>query len=679
MSEMPGFFTLPFKEKTISKCLLDQGADPSRTNSLGITCFHVAAEKGHEAIVRLFLQYRANASSKTTLENRTVLHSACCQDNEAIIRLLLDYGATVSDSELCIKQLLGPCIEIFAKNGPPSSLTGSEDRSIAKLRRYLLSAKTVDGTTALHLAARQGKEVAVKLLLAYGANALATDDNGRNALFVAAIAGHETIVKLLAECGGDASSTARNGWTALMAAAERGHESVVRLLLELGAELSSTTEGGWTALLRAAGYGHLNVVRILLDHGADVSSKSEDGVTPLIAAADRGHQEVVKNLLHRGGEEMVAVASTLFVAIRGGHEGVVKILLNFGVNNSVTTEGGETPLHMAARKGYAGMVELLLDSGFKPSVDNNGLTPLHLAAAEGHEECARVCLEREPQIIDESLSERTPLHIAAEKGHEAVVRLLLQKGVDKSTVNLDGWTAAEVAKRAGHESVVKLILEDHQRVPEREMYSDHLAARLYARTFDSEHKHQTLPNGPNYIRLLHLNAPGSDEEVIDGNLDIVCLDDAPPYVALSYAWGEPKFDHHFVYDGCDILITSTLHQALKRFCRTAQRLFWVDQICINQSDLAEAGQQVSIMSRIYSQAQSVYIWLGDHDETTGEGLSMARFVVDASAEAERKSHNKGVSKFWFYKKSGMSYKETWLPWLRLFSRQWFSRLWVVQE
>lgn len=40
---------------------------------------------------------------------------------------------------------------------------------------------------------------------------------------------------------------------------------------------------------------------------------------------------------------------------------------------------------------------------------------------------------------------------------------------------------------------------------------------------------------------------------------------------------------------------------------------WIDAICINQEDLEERSIQVARMYSIYDNAQSVLIWLGEHD------------------------------------------------------------------
>lgn len=62
-------------------------------------------------------------------------------------------------------------------------------------------------------------------------------------------------------------------------------------------------------------------------------------------------------------------------------------------------------------------------------------------------------------------------------------------------------------------------------------------------------------------------------------------------------------------------MTNNLFDALQQFrARDLERLttfwLWADTVCINQADLAERGQQLAIMHRIFRKAFTVRIWLG---------------------------------------------------------------------
>ena len=59
-------------------------------------------------------------------------------------------------------------------------------------------------------------------------------------------------------------------------------------------------------------------------------------------------------------------------------------------------------------------------------------------------------------------------------------------------------------------------------------------------------------------------------------------------------------------------ITKNLSNALVSLRRPYEsRLLWVDALCINQDDVEERSQQVSIMGRIYKEARMVLVYLGE--------------------------------------------------------------------
>ncbi|KFA56397.1 hypothetical protein S40293_05043 [Stachybotrys chartarum IBT 40293] len=179
------------------------------------------------------------------------------------------------------------------------------------------------------------------------------------------------------------------------------------------------------------------------------------------------------------------------------------------------------------------------------------------------------------------------------------------------------------------------------------------------------------------IRLLHLLPAGSDEP-INCNLTVVNLDDRPQYEALSYVWGKPAeasaLKNSINLEGVNISVTPNLLSALHRLRLPPSeglRTLWVDALCINQSDLDERSQQVSIMRDIYASARHVLIWLGEGDEDTDAAFDcMAAFdnlpgpPGDERERANRINPMRENSSFFF----GIAGRYV-----------WFSRIWILQE
>lgn len=131
---------------------------------------------------------------------------------------------------------------------------------------------------------------------------------------------------------------------------------------------------------------------------------------------------------------------------------------------------------------------------------------------------------------------------------------------------------------------------------------------IYTQVMDSPYIYERLPRA-GQIRLLTLQ-PGTGD--IHFTLTTANLHEEPEYEVISYCWGDPSNPKSVYCDGKSIQVTNSLYTAFQRFRKPDKpRTLWADAVCINQKDGVEKGQQVNLMSAIYSQPQTVLIWLGD--------------------------------------------------------------------
>ena len=83
------------------------------------------------------------------------------------------------------------------------------------------------------------------------------------------------------------------------------------------------------------------------------------------------------------------------------------------------------------------------------------------------------------------------------------------------------------------------------------------------------------------------------------------------YVALSYVWEALPGQATIICNDGPVQVTANLGLALQQIWSANPRLCtWADALCINQDDLDEKPEQVSIMSHIFCTASAVHIWLG---------------------------------------------------------------------
>jgi hypothetical protein len=177
------------------------------------------------------------------------------------------------------------------------------------------------------------------------------------------------------------------------------------------------------------------------------------------------------------------------------------------------------------------------------------------------------------------------------------------------------------------------------------------------------------------IRLIQLHHQADPTQPLHCTIKHVTLDDKPFYKAISYMWGPPPATKHLrIWDGRIsgmLLIRQNLYDFLKikqldaEFCKTTW--LWVDQICINQADMAEKNHQVWQMSNIYSKAEEVIVWI----ETEFEGRDLLiRFMQgDQPKDYDRLT---GLINF---EEAGLSMHHV----RNFYLLPYWDRIWIVQE
>lgn len=234
-----------------------------------------------------------------------------------------------------------------------------------------LDAKTDEGETPLHYAARNEKLEIVSLLLQNGAQVDIKCIRGRTPLHVVSREnGNVAIGKLLIKNGADINSRDNNERTPLAFSTFRGYKEFVKFLLENGVEVPMKGEEADDLLHKAAIGGHKELFDYMIDNGININSKSYYGGTILHSAASGGLVESMDKLLKSGmntNEECRYGLKPIHYATIEGNKNVIELLLKNGDDINTKTKIGKTPLDYAKELEYDDIVDFLVTRG----ADNN--------------------------------------------------------------------------------------------------------------------------------------------------------------------------------------------------------------------------------------------------------------------------------------------------------------------
>ncbi|KAI0477611.1 HET-domain-containing protein [Xylariaceae sp. FL0804] len=194
------------------------------------------------------------------------------------------------------------------------------------------------------------------------------------------------------------------------------------------------------------------------------------------------------------------------------------------------------------------------------------------------------------------------------------------------------------------------------------------------------------------IRVLDLH-PGTGDDPVRCDIRTVRLADGPAYETLSYVWGPAGDCAAIEVNGRPASVTTSLLVALRRLRpnpdpedgrAAAPRTLWIDQLCIDQENLAEKAAQVRLMRHIYSDCARVVVWLGPVPE--GVPLDDARAAVGffeylaAAARTEEGWDRAGLTRpHWFGARDATMAVARALRAFGVHECAWWQRIWTVQE
>jgi ankyrin repeat protein len=294
-------------EKDLCKLLIDKGAN-FKEKIEGNTLLHIAAKKGKEPLVSLYLNHALRIDEKGENGN-TPLFVAVKERNEPIIKLLMEKGANVNlgnfhgdtPLSLSVKQGNLSLMNLLIQNG-------ADILHVNELGNTLLM--EVCGSS---FANRKDQNKMISIFIQSGIQINAKNIYGNSALSYALNTRNTHLIKTLLKLGGDVNLSDSNGntlihKTVLLALFERlknkDLEEILDILLGSGANPNLKNNDGYTPLHIAIKpakekdeKGSVQVVQKLLDYSADPNMEDKLGAT----AFDYGKGSILKLLRTSGG------------------------------------------------------------------------------------------------------------------------------------------------------------------------------------------------------------------------------------------------------------------------------------------------------------------------------------------------------------------------------------------
>lgn len=314
---------------------------------------------------------------------------------------------------------------------------------------------------------------------------IVVNDDGLRPVILAAYNGNNAILDMLLKAGADPDASMKNGSCAIHFAAGKKDTALLETLIQYHADVNIQNNAGVPPLYIAAKENNIKAIELLLDAGANASIGKMPGQSPLNVAAYSNHTDAVEILTRHGAEYTIFdhaalnhfthikqlvrspsdanlltshKLSLLHCALKNGHMDMARYLISMGADTNQASDDGVLPIHLAALWKDKDMVNLLLENGADVNaLQSNKMTPLHMAAAVGNSDMITFLLARGAVINAATRTGETPLYTAASNNHPETVKRFIEKGADIEAEH-NGWTPLRIAANRGLKDVVTALI-----------------------------------------------------------------------------------------------------------------------------------------------------------------------------------------------------------------------------
>lgn len=449
----------------IVRALLEAGAKPDAFTTTGVTALHFAAEADDAEAVNALIEHGADVDARDSFSSRTPLMFASVRNAVASVQALVAGGADLSattavknyveiaeantaerDQRARVRKAAeepDPDAEEEEPRTPPNQTTPAEEPADPNVPKLLSSMEQIGlqgGFAALHFAAREGHQIAARVLVEAGAdvNQLTAGDES-SPLLVAVINGNYDLARNLLDAGGNPNLVSDDGAGPLFAT--------------LNIEWSLRTWYPQPQAFRQQETSYLDLMELLLEAGAEPNAR----VTTHIwyAAYNAGRMGVD-----------FAGATPFWRAAYAADVGAMKLLVANGADPNIWTYHLPRPRRVdpdVPTNPADNEPEPLDPSGLEPvPVGGPGIHAIHAASGVGfgssrvaqtHRHVPEGWLPAVKYLVEElgvdpDLRDKdgyTAMHNSAARGDNETILYLISQGADVDVISRRGQTTADLA------------------------------------------------------------------------------------------------------------------------------------------------------------------------------------------------------------------------------------------
>lgn len=313
------------------------------------TLLREAIHSEQNVIVELLLDIGADVG-REDVEGRRAVHVAAKYDNVTALKLISRFGTALNAVDRNGSSALHISLACGHRNA--SLFLIESGATVNRPRRY------DTGETPMHVAARLGDGVVMAACLRRGVGRPdVQSSDGTTPLHIAARERHAACVDLLCMAArrGAVNCVDKRRLTPLHCAVNSSALDVVRTLLRHDADPNVRDRDGLAPIHYAAAatrppqFSHCGIVDLLIAHSANVSIPDNQCRTPLHLAAAVGNSSLIRQLLSAGADinavERILGETAVNIAAAYGRYEAIRELCQAGCDVNIADKHGVAPLY----------------------------------------------------------------------------------------------------------------------------------------------------------------------------------------------------------------------------------------------------------------------------------------------------------------------------------------------